>query len=176
MKKLFFVILVALLCLGASNSYSFDIKTILLSPKRSNSFKKVRHTYEKQMKQFFKEVFILDKTGIEMDTTMRATLEDQIYKQFIRDYQKWAKWTKKHEGKRKFELRLKHKRKFEKEAEEYLKQFKLIQERFVKERLIWDEKVLPESMDQEQLQPYIDAVVKKFEETTIKKFQNLKPT
>lgn len=152
------------LCIATGSSFA---------QKKSSSFKGITTLYEKEVDLFFTDVFAVQKTGIEMDTTSRKKMEVEIYDAFISDFYLWAKWTKKYHGEKPFELKLKGTKEYETESTEYLKQFKLIQANFVKERLIWSEEELKKVLTQERLQPYITPVVKKFADKTTKMLNNI---
>ena len=165
MKKIIFLMTIVL-CFAVSNSFA---------QKKTNTFKKIEHTYEKQTMWFFKHVFLQEKTGKDLDTTIRDIMEKRIYDQMIRDYWHWAKFTRKHETEKKFELKLKHTKSYETEAAEYITQFKLLQKDFVDERLVCSMDQLSKILTPEKLQPYIDGVMKKFENRTKTMFLKLKP-
>ena len=161
MKKIMLIVIV--LCITIGSSFA----------QKSTSFKGIKNLYEKEVDLFFINVFAVQKTGIEMDTTLRKKMEVKIYDAFITDFYLWAKWTKKYHGEKPFELKLKGTKEDETESTEYLKQFKLIQANFVKDRLIWTEEELKKVLTQEKLQAYINPVVEKFVEKTIKMLNNI---
>jgi len=110
-----------------------------------------------------------------MDSTMRKTLNDVITTEFTSAFTKWGKFVIKNEGETPFKLKLKGTKGFETESEEYHLQFKKLQTEFINKRLIWKKDVVEAFLKKENLQPYVDAVIKKFEDTTKAKFQAMKP-
>ncbi len=162
MKKIGIVIMIVLL--AATGTYA---------QKASKSFKGIANLYNTQVEIFLAEVFELQKTGLVMSATAKAELDQKIYEAFLIDFAKWAAFTQKYEGGKKFDLKLKGTKDFEAESKEYLAQFKLIQAEFVKERLIWTEAELSKVLTIEKLQKYIDPVTKKFEDRTKALFTKL---
>ena len=87
MKKITLLIAIVTMCFTASNSYGQG----LFGFPKTNSFKRIGHTYERQFTWFLKHVFQLKETGGQMDTTMRKIMETKIYEQMLRDFKWWAK-------------------------------------------------------------------------------------
>ncbi|HMS90923.1 MAG TPA: hypothetical protein PKC87_01785 [Candidatus Absconditabacterales bacterium] len=166
MKKLT-CILSMMLCFIASNSFAQSA---------SKSFKEVTATYNLQVKQFFIDVFELQKTGEVIETTMREELETKIYEAMLVDFASWKDFSIKHQGDKKFILELKSIKGFEPEAKEYVNQFKNFQKDFVNNRMTWTEAELAKVLTKEELQKFIDPVMKKFEERTKKLFEKLAKT
>lgn len=166
MKKLMFV-LAMMLCFVASNGFAQS---------SSKSFKGVTETYKIQMKQFFVDVFELQKTGEEIETGMRKELETKIFEAFLIDFESWKTFSCKHQGDKKFILRVKTTKEFEKESKEYVKQFKEFEKNFVSNRMTWSKNELKEVLTKEELQRFIDPVMQKFEERTKKLFEKLAKT
>lgn len=184
MKKVIFIILIA--CFTASSGYSSTFTDFFgLGKPRTNSFKKMRHTAEKQEKWAFKKVFKQELTGEEMFATMRAIMENRIYREMIKDIRFLAKFTKKHQTKKAFELILKHTKGCEKESAAYKMAFNQFLTDFVGNfddkdnalsgRLKWGSADVGQFLTKEKMQPYIDIVMAAFEKTTIEKFKKLKP-
>jgi len=157
MKKKIFFIIVILCTFGITTSFA---------QKKSSTFKGIINLYEKQVERFFIDVFELKKTGPEMAIEAKKEMEEKLYRAFISDFMLWAKWVKKHQGEKSFVLKLKGTKKYETESGEYLNQFKLIQQNFVDERLIWNKEKLSKVLTQEKMQPYINPVVEKFRDRT----------
>jgi len=166
MKKLMFV-LAMMLCFVASNGFAQS---------SSKSFKGVTETYKIQMKQFFVDVFELQKTGEVIETTMKDELEIKIYEAMLVDFASWKAFSCKHQGDKKFILELKSIKGFEPEAKEYINQFKAFQKDFVTNRMTWTESELALVLTKEELQKFIDPVMKKFEDRTKKLFEKLAKT
>ncbi len=166
MKKLIFV-LAMMLCFVANDSFAQS---------SSKSFKSVTETYKIQMKQFFVDVFELQKTGETIETQMKEELETKIYEAMLVDFASWKEFSCKHQGDKKFILELKNIKGFEPEAKEYVNQFKNFQKDFVNNRMIWNESELAKVLTKEELQKFIDPVMKKFEDRTKKLFDKLAKT
>lgn len=165
MKKIFAIFTIVLFGLATSNGFA---------QKASKEFKNVVKTYEKQTKWFFEEVFALQKTGTEMDTTTKEIMEKAIYQAFLDDFSKWAKFVKKSQGSKKFDFTIKPVKGFESEGSEYRNQFKQLQNQFVNERLTNSKEELEKTLTKEKLQPYINGVIKKFKDRTKKLIEKLK--
>lgn len=166
MKKLVFV-LAMMLCFVASNGFAQS---------SSKSFKSVTETYNLQVKQFFIDVFELQKTGEVIETTMREELETKIYEAMLVDFASWKEFSIKHQGDKKFILELKSIKGFEPEGKEYVNQFKNFQKDFVNNRMIWTESELANVLTKEELQKFIDPIMNKFEDRTKKLFEKLAKT
>lgn len=166
MKKLMFVITIVI-CFTMSNSFAQS---------SSKSFKSVSETYNIQVKQFFIDVFELQKTGEVIKATMEEELETKIFEAFLVDFNAWKEFTLKHQGNKKFVLQLKGVKGFETESKEYTNQFKAFQKNFVDKRLTWSESELTKVLTKEEFQKYIDPVMKKFEDRTKKLFEKLAKT
>lgn len=143
---------------------------------KSSSFKKIGKLYEQQTKTFFAEVFDSSLTGTEMAKAARAEMEDMIHQCFLNDFSLWAKFSKKYQGDKKFVLTLSRTKEYEAESNEYMNQFKKIQDEFVDNRLKWEKDELSKVLTKERLQKYIDPVVKKFEIRTTDLLAKLKST
>lgn len=146
------------LCVATGSSFA----------QKSSTFKGIINLYEKQVDRFFVDVFELTKTGPEMAKEAEIEMDEKIYQAFLSDFALWAKWVKKHHGEKSFVLKLKGTKDYETESKEYEKQFKLIQQNFVDERLIWDKKTLSKVLTKEKLQEYITPVTEKFADRTTK--------
>ena len=142
----------------------------------SKSFKTIKSLYEVQVDQFFVDVFELQKTGEVIETTMKEELEAKIFEAFLVDFNSWKDFAIKQKGEKKFELKLKGIKGFETEAKEYTNQFKNFQKNFVAKRMIWSESELKNVLIKEELQKFIDPVMKKFEDRTKKLFEKLAKT
>jgi len=162
MKKITFILA---LCFALGN---------INAQKPSKEFKTVVKTYQKQTKWFFEEVFALQKTGPEMDTTTRGVMETAIYQAFLADFSNWAKFVRKNQGEKKFSFTIKPIKGFEAEGNEYQNQFKKMQNQFIDERLIVNKEELEKTLTKEKLQPFIDGVLKKFADRTKKMIEKLK--
>lgn len=182
MKRVIFFMLI--ICFTASGCGS--IRNVLnLGPKKTNTFKKVSHTYEKQLNYFFKNVFKTGLTGEEMFTSMKTTMEERIYQQMLRDIKKIAVFTKKHQTEEKFVLVLRGTKDYTEESEAYYKAIDEFLKDFVGEfngsgqatsgRLFWESKDVKKYLTKAEMQPYIDMVMKAFKDDVIEKFKALKP-
>jgi hypothetical protein len=140
----------------------------------SKTFKGIVNLYEKQVDVFFVDVFANEKTGAEIALTAKTEMDLEIYDAFISDYYLWAKWTKKHQGKKPFVLNLKGTKEYEAESKTYETQFKAIQTNFINERLNWTKEELKKVLTQERLQQYIDPVTEKFADRTKKLLTKIK--
>ena len=143
---------------------------------KSSSFKKIGKLYEQQTKKFFNEVFDSTLTGSEMAAAARSEMEDMVYQCFLNDFALWAKYSKKHQGDKKFVLTLSRTKEYEAESNEYMNQFKKIQDEFVDNRLKWEKDELSKVLTKERLQEYINPVVAKFETKTTSLLGKLKST
>jgi hypothetical protein len=142
----------------------------------SKSFKPIKALYEVQVNQFFVDVFELQKTGATIENTMKEELEAKIFEAFLLDFNKWKEFAIKHKGEKKFEFKLKEMKDFEAEGKEYTNQFKNFQKDFVANRMLWSESELKNILTKEELQKFIDPVMKKFEDRTKKLIQKLTKT
>jgi len=165
--KIMKLVLVMMFALVISNTFAQG---------SSKSFKTIKALYEVQVDQFFIDVFELQKTGETMKTTMKEELEAKILEAFILDFNSWKAFAIKHKGEKKFELKLKGIKGFEAESKEYTNQFKNFQKDFVANRMIWSESELKNVLTQDELQKFIDPVMKKFEDRTKKLFEKLAKT
>lgn len=161
MKKIIF--LIAVMCVSMS-TYA----------KKTSSFKKISKLYEQQTKIFFVDVFDMVRTGPEMAATAQAEMEEMIYQCFLSDFALWAKYTKKHQGEKKFVLNLKGSKKYSNESTEYVTQFKKIQDEFVDNRLTWKQDELAKVLTKEKLMKYITPIVEKFAKRTEDNLAKLK--
>ncbi len=148
--------------------------SITIAQKPSKTFKKISKCYEAQVDSFLDEVFKLEKTGAEMDSTARKELEKTIYDAFLEDFFTWAKFSQKYKGEKKFDFKIKRINKFENETNEYASQFKKIMDTFKAERLIiTDKEQLAKLLGKEKLKIFIDSVIKKFQDRTYNLFKKL---
>ncbi len=147
---------------------------------KTSTFKKIGKLYEYQLKTFFIDVFELTKTGSEMAASAQAEMEEAIYQAYLSDFALWAKFSQKYQGEKTFVLILQgakeYEKKYETESNEYLIQFKKIQDEFVDKRLIWKKDELSKVLTKESLMPYITPVVTKFATRTEQTLAKLKST
>lgn len=171
MKKVIFIPTILLCLLTTSSGFAQ-----IFGQRPSKSFKEVTATYNLQVKQFFIDVFELQKTGEMIETGMREELEKLIYEALLVDFNSWKEFTLKHQGEKKFILELKNTKGFEPEAKEYVNQFKNFQKNFVNNRMTWTAAELTNVLTKDELQEFIDPVMKKFEDRTKKLFEKLAKT
>jgi len=183
MKKAIFLILIA--CFTTSFGYGSSIGDWFKGSPKSKSSIHMSRKYEKEMKKFVKSAFRQELTGGQMDTIMRATMEEKIFRQILKDYKKTAKWARKHMTKRnnkeRFDFQVRVPKGYESESAVYVAQYKKFITDFVGDpskptgRLGWNNKEVSEFLTKDKLQPYINVVMKALEDKTVAKFKMLKP-